>query len=295
MERGIMGFLEWLTEFWKQEQQHWTLCTVQAPQIQRPADTFPDGHTLEPHKAYVTLKMRSMAIDASRIGWNRFHAALLSRCQLGLRDGSQMDIRTVLSPDFLHGLDQKHLERVLHMDRMIFGPAAYIGGPLFVEIGVFAVKHADLASPFLSLLEELAGTAGVSFVSAAMPFAGPIKNGIELLTGTADAVRLQIALLREFDPIVTGWSALIRQPASNLSIGDLSVRDGNYELLYKSKPLDTQYLLFSFEGSSTRPDWGRFPELREAYAEFRNHVAAGRQNEAKYRIRNIPPKGNRLS
>ena len=68
-----------------------------------------------------------------------------------------------------------------------------------------------------------------------MPFVGPIKKGVELLTGTADTTSLEIGILREYDPPVTGWYALVRVPGGSVKPGELSVSPGNFELLRNGK------------------------------------------------------------
>ena len=215
-------------------------------------------------------------------GWNLFHAVLHAETTIGLRNGNTAFIQAVLSPDFLRDLDASHLQQVLHIDRTIFGPMPYTGGPLLLNMGVFAVKHEDLAAPFLNVLETMATTAGVAFVGAAAPFVGPIKKGVELLTGTSAATSLEIGLLREYNPPVTGWYALVRLPGGALDPKDLTVSPGNFELLRSGKSMPgIPYLLFSIDGAASRPDWARIPELKAAYAEFSAAVKDDDQAKAK--------------
>jgi hypothetical protein len=277
-----MSILETLQGWWKTEQMNWTLAQIPSPQIQAVPDAFPAGQALEANKGYITVRMRSMAISASRAGWNLFHAALHAETTIGLRNGDTALIQSVLSPDFLHDLDAAHLQRVLHIDRTIFGPMPYTGGPLSLNMGVFAVQHEDLAAPFLNVLETMATTAGVAFIGAAAPFVGPIKKGIELLTGTSAATSLEIGLLREYDPPVTGWYALVRLPGGAVDPKDLTVSSGNFELLRSGKSMPgTPYLLFSIDGAASRPDWARIPELKAAYADFSAAVKDDDQAKAK--------------
>lgn len=276
-----MTLLDEVRGWWTKEQTNWTLVRVAAPPGPAVEDALPAEAPVRPGKAYLTVRMRSMAIGASRKGWNLFHAALHSQMTLDLRDGSTAVIQTVLAPDFLRELDPKRLQNALHIDRTIFGPAPYSGGPLAVSMGVLAVKHADLATPFLNILEELGSAAGVAFIGAAMPFVGPIRKGVELLTGTADATSLEIALVRELNPPVGGWYALVRLPGGSVKAEELSVAADNFELRRGGKAMPgVPYLVYSVEAAATRPDWAKIPELNAAYKDFTAQVRQGRQKEA---------------
>jgi hypothetical protein len=171
-----------------------------------------------------------------------------AQASLGMKDGSIASIQTVLSPDFLRNLDPKRIENVLQIDQTIFGPVPYIGTKVSFETGVFAVKHADLAAPFLTCLTQLASAGGVALISAAKPFIDPIKSGIELLTGRQDATSLEIALRRELQPPQTGWYALLRMSSQSVQPSELTVVPTNFELLRHGKSISgVPYPLFSIE------------------------------------------------
>ena len=142
-----MSFIDSIVGLWKREQKNWALITVTAPKLPQIPGALADGLGINPHQAYVTAKMRSMAVAATRVGWNRFHAALYTQVSLTLSNGDGATLQSVLSPDFLRDLDPNRLQNVLQIDRTIFGPVPYIGTKIGFETGVFAVKHADLAAP----------------------------------------------------------------------------------------------------------------------------------------------------
>lgn len=273
-----MSIIDAIKALWITEQENWTLMPVVAPKLPTTPNALGLGTAVNAHQAYVTVKMRSMAITSTREGWSRFHAALYTEVSLSLRNGNTATIQSVLSPDFLRNLDPKRLQNVLQIDKTIFGPIPYIGTKIGFETGVFAVKHADLAAPFLSSLTELATVAGVGLVGAAQPFIGPIKNGIELLTGTKDATSLEIALSRELQPPQTGWYVLIRVPVSISNTARYSVHATNFELLDNGKPVSgVPYLVFSIDGETVRADWAQIPDLKAAYAEFIKAVDENKQ------------------
>jgi hypothetical protein len=276
-----MSIIDAIKSLWKEEQKNWALLPLPAPKVPQLPGAIAYGMTVDVRKAYVTFMMRSMAIASTRVAWNKFHAVLYTQASLGMKDGTVANIQSVLSPDFLRDLDADRIENVLQIDRTIFGPVPYIGTKISLETGVFAIKHADLATPFLTCLTELASAAGVALVSAAKPFIEPIKTGIELLTGTKDATSLEIALCRELQPPQTGWYSLIRMLGANAKASEFTVDPNNFELRRKGDAITgVPYLVFSIEGNTGRPDWAQIPDLKTAYADFAKAAVAGNQNEA---------------
>jgi len=281
-----MSIIDKIKDLWSQDQQNWALLPVDAPSIPQLPGALGYAQTVNPHEAYVTVMMRSMAVDATRVGWNRFHAALYSQASFGMSNGSIASIQSVLSPDFLRDLDPKRIQNVLQIDRTIFGPVPYIGNQISFETGVFAVKDADLAVPFLTCLTELASAGGVALVSVAKPFIEPIKTGIELLTGTVGATLLEIALCRNLQPPQTGWYALLRVPGTSVNASELKVQPTNFELLrHGSSMSGVPYLVFSIEANPERGDWAQIPELKAAYADFARAAEANNQKDAKEAVK----------
>jgi hypothetical protein len=284
-----MSLLDTIAGWWKQEQVNWTIEQVAPPAgLAADPELKPYGDPVLANTVYLRVKMRSMQVAATRKGWNLFHAALYSHVTLSLRNGSQAVLQTVLSPDFFRNIDPARLKNVVMVDRTLFGPVPYIGGSLAAKMGVFAVKDADLAAPLLGVLTDLAGAAGVSLVTAAKPFIGPIKQGVELLSGANATASLEIALDRDFDPPATGWFTLARHKAGTIKPGDLSVRPGNLELLHKGQSLSgVPYLLYSIDALTRRNDWAQIPELSALYNEFREAADRNDQNRATEVVKNF--------
>lgn len=277
-----MSLLDLFSNWWRDEQTHWTLQAVQPPDGHAPdPELLPLDGALVPNQAYVRVMMRSMSISATRRGWTVFHAALYSSVSLGLRTGTLAEMQAVLSPDFFRRLDRNRLKNVMMIDRVIFGPVPYTGGPMKMQMGVFAVKDADLAAPFIGSLVSIASVAGVAYVAAAQPFIGPIKDGIELLAGSGDAVSLEVGLDHQQDPVRTGWFALVRAPAGSIQAGSLSVRSDSLELLRNGASMPgVPYLLYSIEGLRRRGDHAQIKELAEVYNDFRDAADRGDASDA---------------
>jgi hypothetical protein len=69
----------------------------------------------------------------------------------------------------------------------------YRGGDVKLEAGLFSVKEADLAAPFLEVLDDLSSAAGTSVIGA-LPFAGPLVKAFDMLVAAPDAVQLEIGV-----------------------------------------------------------------------------------------------------
>ncbi|RZM18123.1 MAG: hypothetical protein EOO88_41565, partial [Pedobacter sp.] len=71
---------------------------------------------------------------------------------------------TVTAPTAMRDLDPNRLDRIIQSNYRLMGPVPYVGGDIRVEIGLLSVASADLAAPYLQLLETLSDKAGVSYI-----------------------------------------------------------------------------------------------------------------------------------
>ena len=81
----------------------------------------------------------------------------------------------------------------------MLGPVPYRGGDIGLEVGLFSIKSADLAKPYLSLMEDISNKAGVSMINTALQFAEPLKNGINLLVGGDVDTLLEIGISNTYN------------------------------------------------------------------------------------------------
>lgn len=235
-----------------------------------------------PEEVYIDVTLRSMRVVHVRRGLTRFHGVVHSAVSLPHLSGKLAEFSTVISPDSLKNADASHLDRVIQVDQCIAGPIPYRGGRLEMEIGLFSVKEADLAAPYITLLQSLSKTAGVSFINAALPFVEPLKLGVNLLTGSNDSTVLEIGLSESLDTPKTGWYAVIRAPKTALKIAELRVARDDFRLLDGSDaPIgDFPYMVFSIFAAKHRADWFLIPDLKEPYARLQDAVRRGKSDEA---------------
>lgn len=233
----------------------------------------PPNREIQPEAEYLSVFVRSLRVCNVRKGISRFYGTVHSFISLpasGARD--PVAFHTLTTPEGLRNLDSKNLNRVVTLNRRVLGPVPYRGGDLDIELGLFSIKAAELADPFLSVLEELSSLAGVGIVATAKPFVGPLKRGIGLLTDSADSDILEIGLAKTFNPVETGQYVVMRARRDQVEIAELTL-DAEGRLLRKGAPIvEYPYVVIGIDGSATRPDWREIPDVAEAYGRLRGAV-----------------------
>jgi len=254
----------------------WTFDRINSKHVPGGASEEP----IRPNEKYVSVFLRSMRIVHTRKLWKKFYPVVHSYISLPHRSGHIAEFQVVASPSKLLELDGTRIDRVIAVNQRLLGPTPYRGGDLKMELGLFSVNSSDFAKPFLSILETMATTAGVSFVGAAKPFVDPLKKGIELLSGAKD-LNLDIGVATDFDKPETGYFYVMGAPKGSLESEDLKV-SSDYKLIERSGRAVSQYpyLLFSIDSSSKRDEWFVIPEISSAHKELYRLVgAAGKRAE----------------
>jgi hypothetical protein len=230
---------------------------------------------------YVSLRVRSSRIVNVRKWTGKFYGAVHARAHYLNEARGLVDYQTVLSPSLMKDLDPERLERVITVDKPILGPVPYIGA-LSLELGLFSVKGGDLAGPYIDLLTTMAQTAGVGFLTQAVPFVDPLRKGLDLLFGNNNQAQLEIGVDRDWNPVQTGTWLLIRVPKGTKSIADLRLDPNDFGLIdeggksYREQP----YIVFVIEGSDRRDDWMNIPELKRLWDAIGAAAIEGEINKA---------------
>jgi hypothetical protein len=263
----------WWRDIWKTRSKRWLFAPLASGQV-------PDHlaqEQLNADSVYLNIFLRSMRVTDIRKGLSKFYGTVHSNISVPYFGSHEpAEFQVVLTPTDLKNRDVKHLDRVININRRLLGPIPYRGGDIEFEIGLFSIKSADLAGPFVSVLERMSSAAGVSFISTAMPFIGPLKDGINLLTGGADDAILEIGLARTFNRPSTGYFFIMRAQRGALDPKDLKV-DDDFHLVDKAgKSIgDYPYLVLAIEASKQRDDWFRIPDLAASYATIQSEVHKG--------------------
>lgn len=224
-----------------------------------------------------------MRVVDVRKGLSKFYGAVHSFISLPHRSGNLAQFHVLTTPVNLKNIDAARVDRVIQMNQRLLGPIPYRGGSLELELGLFSIKAADLAAPFLSVLERLSKVAGVAYINAAMPFIEPIKEGINLLTGGGDDSILEIGIAKSLPQIKTGYFCVMRAPKDEIDVTGWRVDEHDFRLIDgNAKPIgDYPYMVWQIEASPKRDDWFAIPELAEPYKVLQEDVKKGKIEVAK--------------
>jgi hypothetical protein len=175
-------------------------------------------------------------------------------------------------------MDAKSTDGVVTQDIPLLESVPYRGG-LRVQLGLFSIKADDLTAPYLNMLDDLSGAAGVGFVRQALQFVNPIKNGINLLLGGGRDVKLDVGVNKGFPAPSTGTFLVMRATSDKINIDKLTLNK-NLELVDEAGNLvkEYPYLIFSVTTSETRDNWFAIPEIKKAHEDLM--VALKRPTEA---------------
>jgi hypothetical protein len=225
-----------------------------------------------------------MRVVNVRTGLSKFYGAVHSFASLPHRGGRTAAFSTITTPAALKSVDAKHLDRVVVVDKRLLGPVPYRGGDVELEVGLFSIKQADLAGPFLSVLESMSDIAGVSFVKAALPFAKPLTEGIQLLTGSDGDSILEVGLAANMKAPMTGYYVVIRGPKGKVDVSKLrlTARDNMLVDAATGQPLgEYPYIVLEVSASDRREAWFEIDDLKVAHQELDTTVRAGKVEDAK--------------
>lgn len=267
----------WWKQIFRTRAEDWTYGRLMPSQL-------PDGQpsrAIEAEAEYVSAFVHSLRICDVRRGVSKFYGTVHSLASVPpSRFGERAEFHALTTPEGLKNLDAKNVNRVVTLNQRILGPVPYRGGDLEIELGLFSVKSADLADPFLSVLEDLSSLAGVAFVATARPFAEPLKRGIGLLTDSVGASILEIGLAKIYNPAETGYFVVMRASKGSVALKSLSLDDDGRLLADGVTVKDYPYVVISIEASSQRPDWRVIPDVAQAYGVLERAVARQNMNDA---------------
>jgi hypothetical protein len=238
---------------------------------------------------YVRITLRSSRIVSIRKGTGKFYASVQSRVRYLNERTGEVDYQKIIVPE-MREMDAKNVDRVLLVDQELVGPVPYIGG-LDLELGLFSVKAADLAGPYLELLSTLAKQ---TTLSAALPFVEPLRKGADLLFGNSEQSTLEIGLERTWagGELRTGTWLLMRAPKGTINLSDLKLdaRDGKVTDSRDQPIKKYPYLVFSISRSRRRDDWMKIPDLKAAWDAIGAAAKKGENEEAEQRLQEFQRK-----
>ncbi len=258
-----------LLDLIRAKSQTWTYAEIDASRT--PNELTRD--TIAANQYYMSATLRSFRIPDVRVLGSAFYGTVHSYCQLQSATGEVATLQSVTTPQQLQGADPKHVDRTIVQDIPLLGPVPFTGGNFTIQIGLFAVKEADLSGPYVSLLGTIASKAGVAYLSQAASLAQPILDGIN---GIVDSKigGLQIGLFKGFnDPElpVQGYYAVVALPEQQISTNNLAINQSQRLVLNNTQQeVDAAYLVFTLERFTSRSDWPKIHDLKTSYANIRS-------------------------
>ncbi|HZR18419.1 MAG TPA: hypothetical protein VFE51_14090 [Verrucomicrobiae bacterium] len=242
-----------------------------------------ESEILEPNKSYANVWLRSTRVVNVRSGLKKFYGAVHSYISvLPVGQPDKAEVNTVVTPKLLRNVDPRNLDRVVQVNHRLLGPIAHSGHDVELEVGLFSVEEADLVAPYLGMLEKISDVAGVGFLKTALPFAAPIKDGINaLLNGQGDSI-LEIGLSRVFQPLTTGYHLVMRVPEQQVNPAEFRLERATGRVVGNDGKLIKDYAYIVFEVASTKEkhDWPKISELKRQYDLIKDAIVRGDAKEA---------------
>jgi hypothetical protein len=264
----------WWTEVWAKPAEDWVFAWLD-PEQEPKASAAKEA---EADSDYLSVFLKSARVTNVREGLTKFYGAVHSYIQLDHRSDGKAEFNAVTTPAALKGVDAKGIDRVIQFNQRLLGPVPYIGGDLCMEIGLFTVAAADLAGPYLELIQNLSETAGVSYVSAALPFVKPILQGMKLLTSSQGQTSLSIGFATTMPIPRLGYCVAISAPKGTLQVDRLRLDPSDFRLLDDKGPIKGfNYLVIEVAALKQRSDWSGIPEISGAFKAIQTEYRAGRK------------------
>ena len=246
----------------------------------------PLGPAIEKEKAYLNVLLLSCRVINVRSGLKKFYGTVHSAIEFEARSivKPRPSVTTVTTPSQLKAIDSANLDKVITLTQRLLGPVPYRGGDVAIEAGLFSVKEADLAGPFLEVLGELSTAAGASVLGAALPFAGPLVKGFDLLAGAPGTAGLEIGISDTLtsDKLRSGTFVAMRAEADSVDTKTLRLDDTNRIVGADGKQIrDFPYFVYQISGSAERDDFFRIPELAATHESIQKAIRENRDKEAR--------------
>jgi len=219
---------------------------------------------IEPSKKYINVFLKSLQLEKSHRGLRKLYGTIHSYISLPHPSGKKAEFQVINTHEKLKNVDAKNLGNIITIDKRLLGPFPYLGGDLSIEVGLFAIPSADLVGPFISVLETLSKEAGVSFISSALPFVKPIREGIKLLIGASDKITLEIGFTRDFNRPKNGTYGIIKKKRAQIKDGKYFLGADN-RILYNDNPLSESYFVIEVFSSNHNYEYKQNKELEENF------------------------------
>jgi len=244
------------------------------------------GPVIRTEKAYLNILLLSCRVVDVRRGLKKFYGAVHSFTEFDARNSlkPRVQVTSVTTPAQLKSVDASNLDQVITLTQRLLGPVPYRGGDVKLEAGLFSVKEADLAAPFLEVLDDLSSVAGTSVIGAALPFAGPLVKAFDLLAGAPDAAQLEIGVSNTMPAgdLRAGTFVVMRAPVGTVNVSTLRLDPTNRVVGADGKQIQNfPYFVYQISATTQRADFFRIPELARTHEGIQTAIRQNRDKEAR--------------
>lgn len=214
-------------------------------------------------QVYLTIEVESLWITHIRKVLSKFYGAMYGRAELGNEEKGKIVFSVFDAVADAKELDAAHLDRIVQGPYKLVDAVPYRGGGVDVAMGLFSIKSADLAAPYLQLLKSVSKVAGAALLPQAELVANLVHEGATVITG-GDSI--EVGRHGHFEPIELGRYLVMRASPNEVKLSELRY-DTAKRTLNRGEKIVTEYPYFilRLSAASTRDHFWDLPDLKEPF------------------------------
>jgi len=136
---------------------------------------------------YATVTLRSVRVSSSSHFTHHFSALLFTNVALLRADSTSVDTSSTSTVTALRNADPALPSHLVNLNKRLFGPWPYVGGPVSLHMGLFCFEDLDMTPQMLDVIESISRDSPES----------PLHNGVGNAPPTS--VALQSLINRHSD------------------------------------------------------------------------------------------------
>jgi len=233
------------------------------------------GRTFDMQASYFTLRLAEMRLRSDRIGLRQYVPVCLVVADY-FYNGAYLSMPFVVSNDQLRSAVDKVLKdgRPLPIelfDTLVVGPTPVRAPEIGLFVGLFRMKRSDGADILLDVMGELGKGAGLSALTAGLPLAKTVYDGVKRLFGLADVdflfgTRFGFKFDQdggEAPTLSSGYLSYSSLPKADAGTKPFAVRERRLKRMTQdgadSQVTDCDYALLSVEHTARRASFEDLP------------------------------------
>ena len=237
------------------------------------------GYAMPPGDCYIEVFVESLRLKWSRQFTSTFNGVIYSFLTLPQFGSGTVDLAAISKPQKLAELDPDNLDRVIPVSKRMAGAIPWHGGPLGLELGLFAVRQKELLTPILDYVVSVSDLAGISQVTQIKPFLPLISDGLKLLSGQKDDTEIIVGIDQDMTPNASMICAIIAAPTGTYDADKLSLDPTDRRLLYKGRDIEDGYCVYSIRTTTQKTDWADIEDLQTKFSDVQAAMTTGQSSK----------------